>query len=286
VSLEKILPFDTVIYYICDQILYQKVMNKIKIHQNEVQLIKLLDNQELDIFTYSYLYQYLGETLKPLHSTLENLVDSGLLSRLEKGKYCRHNFRNEYVIANYLVSDGVIAYWSALNMHGLTEQFPNTIFVQTSKLKPKKVVFGVRYQFIKVKAAKMLGFVTEGYGNHQYRMTDIEKTIVDCFDLPEYSGGFAELLRAFSEAHLDAQKMIRYSQAIDNIAAVKRMACLTELLQKPNMTAFLDYAQSIVNRKYNLFDPWGTDKGEFVKTWRLRMNLSQENILSILNKQY
>ncbi|TVR88683.1 MAG: hypothetical protein EA411_04185 [Saprospirales bacterium] len=32
---------------------------------------------------------------------------------------------------NYLLEDVVVTYWTALNLHGLTEQFPNTVFVQT-----------------------------------------------------------------------------------------------------------------------------------------------------------
>jgi predicted transcriptional regulator of viral defense system len=30
---------------------------------------------------------------------------------------------------------------------------------------------------------------TMGYGNERFRITGIEKTLLDCFDLPQYSGG-------------------------------------------------------------------------------------------------
>lgn len=250
------------------------------------QFLALLDDFEIDVFTETTFQKITGQDLSGWMPQLRTLIKNGLVNSIEKGKYCRHTFRNEYVISNYLAEDGVVAYWSALNLHGLTEQFPNTVFVQTAKLKRNKSVFGVRYQFIKVKPGKMTGVEIQGYGNHQYRMTDIEKTLADCFDLPEYSGGFMELLRAFARAETKAEKLIKYCQAIDNISATKRMAYLTELLQKPDSEAFLEYAQSIVNKKYTLFDGLGEEKGDFVNRWKLRLNVSQEDILLICDKQY
>lgn len=249
-------------------------------------VLLFIDDSEIDIFEISDLAIKMQLPIAKLQPTLESLVRRGLLSRIEKGKYCRHNFRNEFVIANYLVSDGVVAYWSALNLHGLTEQIPNTVFVQTTKQKKHKTVFGVRYQFIKVKPEKMTGIIKEGYGNHQYRITDREKTLIDCFELPSYSGGFAELLRAFNEADVNASKLVRYGEALNNVSVIKRLAYLIEVLAKPNMEEFIAYAESRVNDKYNLFDAHGADKGDFNRKWRLRLNISEESIRNIANKMY
>ncbi|NJL15757.1 MAG: hypothetical protein HC913_23950 [Microscillaceae bacterium] len=103
---------------------------------------------------------------------------------------------------------------------------------------------------------------------------------------PNIRGGFAELLRAFAEAELDAEKMIAYCEAIQNISATKRMAYLAEILEKTNLQVFLEYAQSLVNKKYTLFDAFGEETGVFVKDWKLRMNVSKEDILYLVDKQY
>ena len=50
--------------------------------------------------------------------------------------------------------------------------------------------------------------------------------------------------------------------------------------------AYVKYAKQRINEKYNVFDPLGTDKGEFVKEWRLRLNITRDEILGICNKQY
>jgi len=109
----------------------------------------LLDDLELDIFSLQDLKKLTGTHFNNVSDLAENLIDKKILSRIERGKYCRANFCDERVIGCHLVVDGAVAYWSALNKHGMTEQFPNLTFIQTTLLKQVKVVFGVRYKFIK-----------------------------------------------------------------------------------------------------------------------------------------
>lgn len=252
----------------------------------QIDFLLMLDDYELDIFSLAEIKEQVKDKVKNINEILENLVHKKILSRIEREKYCHSNFRDANVIGCHLVSDGVIAYWSALNKHGLTEQFPNSIFIQTVKLKLDKTIFGVYYKFIKIASYKRTGIIQEGYGNHSYKMTDIEKTITDCFDLPQYSGGYEELIRAFYQAKLDSKKMIAYCKAIDNIAAIKRMGYLAELFKKSELTSFVNFAQKKINEKYNIFDPAGTEEGEFVNAWRIRLNISKEEILDICNKVY
>lgn len=254
--------------------------------QKQIDFMLLLDDYELNIFTLETLKQLLGNQVERINELVENLVNKRILSRIERGKYCRYNFRDEKVIGSFLVPDGAIAYWSALHHYGLTEQFPNSVFVQTTRAKQDKNVFGVYYKFIKISESKQAYLVKEGYGNHSYHITSLEKTIADCFDLPQYSGGYAELIRAFDEAVLDSNKLIEACKAIHNIAATKRMGYLAELCKKEELSDFIGFAQDQVNEKYNLFDASGIEEGEFVSKWKLRLNISEEDISGILNKQY
>lgn len=269
---------------------YQKVMARrylsVNVSEEQQQFIRLLDDYEIDIFSMDAIEKQTGKKFSNLNEILENLIDKQFLSRIEKGKYCRTNFRDELVIGTFIVKDGAVAYWSALNKHGLTEQFPNTIFIQTPHLKRDKTIFGIPYKFIKISPSKRAGIIEQGYGNRTFWMTDVEKTIVDCFDLPQYSGGYAELIRAFGQANLKSNKLIECCKTVHNIAATKRMGLLAEVLKKVDLKSFIDFAKSQVKEKYNLFDPQGSDKGEFVNEWRLRMNITKKEILDIINKQY
>lgn len=254
--------------------------------QPQIDLLLMLDDQELNIFSLDQMKKIAGKKFSNVSELVENLVHKKILSRIERGKFCKANFRDENVIGCFLVDDGAVSYWSALNKHGLTEQFPNTVFIQTTKLKPAKTVFGTKYQFIKIASTKRVGIAKEGFGNNQYAMTDVEKTIVDCFDLPQYSGGYAELLRAFQQANLDPSKLITYCKAVSNKAVTKRMGLLAEMFKAEHLKSFIEFARKEVNQKYNLFDPAGRDEGEFVNAWRLRLNIDREHIMNIMNKQY
>ena len=248
--------------------------------------VKYLEEEEISIFEIQNLKHALGLDNRTINDIVENLVKNGFLSRIERGKYCRANFRDENVIGTFIVEKSAVAYWSALNLHGLTEQFPNKIFIQTTKLKKDVEFEGTTYQFIKIREKKRIGIIFNGYGNYKYPITDIEKTIIDCFDLPQYCGGFAELIRAFYNAKLNAKKLIDYCNNVNNIAVIKRLGFLAELFEKKNLSSFVKFAKSKVNRNYNLFDTFGENTGESDNNWYLRMNLSKEKILEIVRSQY
>jgi len=97
--------------------------------------MKLLDEYELEIFRFEEVEIQINRKFDNLNEVLENLVHKDLLSRIERGKFCRANFRDENVIGAFVVKEGTVAYWSALNLHGLTEQFAKTIFIQTTHRK-------------------------------------------------------------------------------------------------------------------------------------------------------
>jgi predicted transcriptional regulator of viral defense system len=254
--------------------------------QTQMDLMRLMDDHEMDIFSLADIKTLAGDNSVNINEIIENLVHKKILFRIERGKYCRANFRDEKVIGCFLVPDGAVAYWSALNLHGLTEQFPNIVFIQTEYSKADKTVFGVSYQFVKIKAGKKIGINSEGVGNHKYRITDIEKTIVDCFDLPQYSGGYPELIRAFDKIKPDQDKLIAYCNATGNISVVKRIAFLAELLGKSKISRFLKYAEQEVNSRYVLIDPFGEEKGAFNNKWKLRLNISEEEIRAIRDNNY
>jgi predicted transcriptional regulator of viral defense system len=254
--------------------------------QQQLEFMKLLDDFEIDIFHFSEIEKKIKRKFNNLNEVLENLVHKKLLSRIEKGKFCRANFRDANVIGTFVVKDSAVAYWSALNLHGLTEQFANTIFIQTTHKKNDKTILGTAYKFIKIGPSKRSGITSNGFGNTKYQITDTEKTIIDCFDLPQYSGGYAELIRALNQANLDTEKMINYCKAVDNTAVTKRIGFLAELFEKKSLQPFIDFARAQANEKYNVIDPQGSDKGAFVSDWKLRLNISREELLGIVNKQY
>jgi predicted transcriptional regulator of viral defense system len=137
--------------------------------QQQIDFMLTLDDYELEIFTLEALKEQVSHKFGDINELVENLVHKKILIRLEQGKYCRSNFNDEKVIGCFIADAGSISYWSALNAHGLTEQFPNNVFIQTTKLKRNKTVLGTAYKFVKVAPNKIAGILTEGQGNRKYR---------------------------------------------------------------------------------------------------------------------
>ena len=95
--------------------------------RTHLDFLKLLDDQEIRLFKFSDIEMRLDQKYENLNEILENLVHKKLLVRLEKGKFCRSGLKDEYVIGTFLVEDSAVSYRSALNLHGLTGQFPDTV---------------------------------------------------------------------------------------------------------------------------------------------------------------
>jgi predicted transcriptional regulator of viral defense system len=77
---------------------------------------------------------------------LSRLEKKGWIERIEKGKYMiiprgaekgKYTL-NEFIIGSLLLNPYCVAYCSALNFYGLTEEFPNTVFLQTTSRKKKR----------------------------------------------------------------------------------------------------------------------------------------------------
>ncbi|MDD1744997.1 MAG: type IV toxin-antitoxin system AbiEi family antitoxin domain-containing protein [Candidatus Methanoperedens sp.] len=174
------------------------------------------------------------QSLKVMLSRMEK---EGFVERIEKGKYLiiplgarkgRYTI-NEFIIGSQFVKPAVIAYWSALNYHGLTEQIPNMVFIQTTSRKKEQrpEIFDVRYRIVRVTKQKFFGFEKVWIDDAAVQITDLEKTVVDCLDKPQYCGGIAEAAKAL-QGDLDIEKLKKYAMKIGNSAVIKRLGTLCE----------------------------------------------------------
>ena len=109
---------------------------------------------------------------------------------------------------------------------------------------------------------------------------------MDCFDQPRYAGHTADLIKAFYSAKLNNNKLISYTKAYNNIALTKRLGYLASLFHKNKLKSFINYANKKVNKRYNLIDAGGLQQGKFISKWKLRLNISEEDLLQMSQNQY
>ena len=182
-------------------------------------------------------------TSDPTRQFLERLQTKGWIKRIKRGRFAviplssgesRTPQLHEFIIAMELVSPAAIAYWSALNHHGMTEQLPRTVFVATNHpvRRPPGEVLGVSYKIISVRPEKFFGIAKDWIDEMPFMVTDREKTIIDGLDLPQYAGGVEEISKALATgwAQIDEAKLQKYASKIGNSAVAKRLGFLMEEL--------------------------------------------------------
>jgi predicted transcriptional regulator of viral defense system len=220
----------------------------------------------------------------PTRQFLERLQRKGWIRRIKRGRFAiiplssgesRIPQLHEFVVAMELVSPSAIAYWSALNHYGMTEQLPRTVFVATNHpmRRPPDEVLGVSYKVISLRPEKFFGIVKDWIDEMPFMVTDMEKTIIDGLDLPQYVGGVAEIAKGLSISwtQLNESKLRKYAVKIGNSAVAKRLGFLMETLGLGNVKALRKMATLALG--FSSLDPTLPHHGKYNRRWRLLINI-------------
>ncbi|MUV49754.1 MULTISPECIES: type IV toxin-antitoxin system AbiEi family antitoxin domain-containing protein [Haloarcula] len=220
---------------------------------------------------------------KTAREIASRLTEKGWLDRLfpgtyliipltagEKGVYTTH----EYLIAAHVATPMYIGYYSALSHHGLTEQVPRTVYVVTPARAQSREIHGVPYRVTTVTERKFFGFEPTSIEGTTVQVSDLEKTLVDCADHPEFCGGLRELATAMRTANQRGcawDTVGEYLERLDNGAATKRIVYLADQLgiNLPTREALVESFTS----GYSLLDPTQPETGSNNSTYRLQINV-------------
>ncbi|MFO7792470.1 MAG: type IV toxin-antitoxin system AbiEi family antitoxin [Candidatus Saliniplasma sp.] len=235
---------------------------------------------EGNTFTFEEAQKILPTSYPVTKMILSRLEKNGYIERIEKGKYMiiplgakkGEYTLDEFVIGSLLVKPHCISYWSALHFYGMTEQIPNTVYIQTTSRKKNRSleIFGVDYKVIRIKPDKFFGIRKEWIDENEVKITEREKAIVDCLDKPHYCGGIVEVAKALKTKDFDKERLVRYAEKIGNTGVIRRLGYLSDLLQ-------IDIpVEKVDTRNYLYLDPTMPKKGKRSSKWRLIVNLDDK----------
>ncbi|MFK8215503.1 type IV toxin-antitoxin system AbiEi family antitoxin domain-containing protein [Haloferax volcanii] len=211
------------------------------------------------------------------------LTEKGWLDRLFPGTYLIIPLTageeavyttHEYLIAAHVAEPMYIGYYSALSHHGLTEQVPRTVYVVTPTRAQSREIHGVPYRVTTVTERKFFGCEPTSIEGTTVQVSDLEKTLVDCADHPEFCGGLRELataMRTADERGCEWDTVGEYLERLDNGAATKRIVYLADQLGI-GLPAREELVASFTSG-YSSLDPTGPDTGSTDSTYRLRINV-------------
>ena len=205
-----------------------------------------------------------------------------LISPLSAGvesEYTEH----EFVIASSLAAGRpyYIAYWTALNHYGYTEQTPLTVFVATTSRISNADVHGVSYKFVTISKTKFLGTRGHLIGSKKVTISDRNKTIADALDHPEHCGGIEEVAKCLWNARGDVsfEKVVDYAKRMQNSTAIKRLGYLADVLGMDVPSSLYDQMRGLIGSGLSLLDPHSMKSKKSNPRWRLFVNASTDAIL-------
>jgi predicted transcriptional regulator of viral defense system len=221
---------------------------------------------------------------------LSQLDKKGVAQRVGRGKYViipadvvygRKSYVGDPII---LVSellketDYFFAYYSAAHVHGLTEQmtFKTTVAV-TKQTRPIRAG-NISINFITLKKAKFFGIQEKTYSNVPLKVSDIDKTLIDCIDRPDLCGGLPEVARialnTLERNQINYPQLILYLKKLDNHAVTQRVGFLIEYIAEKNAIHIppLDELTALVGPKIYPLDVKAPKKGKISKKWKIINN--------------
>lgn len=245
----------------------------------EQQLYFRLGEQEQRVFTIQDVVNILNVSLAHARNIAADMTKKNVIERVKPGLFVRipesvildkELYKEDAVlIAAKSFKKAFLSHYTALNLHGLAERYTTQIYVTTPYHQRDIYYHDIHIKYVSVLPKRFFGTKTITYSNNTISISDIERTILDVINKPEYAGGWNELIQCLKNLEsLDWDKLIAYIKKFENKALARRLVYIFEHLNTislPNQIKKQIINYSGTNIYY--FDP--TKKGTFEKEWNI-----------------
>lgn len=238
----------------------------------------------LGVFSLEEAQALLGDH-RPSHvrKMLVYLTQKGWIERVKPGLYAviplssgtaRTPQLHEYLVAMRLLEPAAIAFFSAMNFHGLTEQLPRQIFIATDHKVTRTVRESVGFSFriVALRPQRFFGLQKEWINDGPFMITDLEKTLVDGLALPEYVGGVGVVATGMAQSwqRIDEARLHEYARRMGISAVTKRLGYLQEALHLGDPEALRRSVR--LASGYPRLDPTLPAAGIHSRRWGIQIN--------------
>ncbi len=259
------------------------------------ELVAMLHERGRLVFTLADVVDITGLKEASARSFVRNLVARGVATRLRSGLYIlvpfelgreRKYMGNPYVVARELMGDKVyyLSHASAMDIHAMVTQPQLVVYVTSSAPMRGRTVLGTEFRFVRCKLSDVFGTAHHWVEKQEkVVVSDIERTVVDGLKQPEHCGGLTEVAKGFAmrRADVSLKKLVDYALRLGVGAVIRRLGFLMEIygIGAPEDLARL---REKLTSTYSLLDPVLPPEGKFLARWRLRMNVSPEEIQAVV----
>lgn len=119
-------------------------------------------------------------------------------------------------IHSLLGKDVVFGYGTALYLHGLSRygRLSEYYVLSPRDAKPKPIG-DVQVRFIQSPLRDQIGITKQRFGRSSVRVTDLERTLIDCLHRPKYAQGWENVVHGLHRAkRVNAPRLIEYVKSI------------------------------------------------------------------------
>lgn len=260
-------------------------------------LISTLYEENKIIFNLSDIERITGLNKNAASDLSSELIKRELIIRLKPGKYFiipqeigkeSLYIGNWFVVAREIVKSPYyyISYYSAMDIHNMLTQPLTKVYVTTTKREHKKVrrIVNAAFEFIHSNPEKIWGIEEAWVTNtEKVRVSDIERTIIDCLYKPKYCGGILEISKGIwiQKDNINFKKLINYLEKFDKFVVAKRLGFI---LQTYNLldSKLINEFKKFINQKYYLLDHTLPSHPTYKNSWKLIVNISPDELKKVI----
>lgn len=226
---------------------------------------------------------------------VKKLVERGIVTRLKPGLFILVPFEmgkeseytgNPLIIAREIMNgeDYFLSHVTAMEIHGMVTQPQLVTYITSLKPRRNTKTQGMEFRFIHSNKKYFFGLIDYWVTKQdKVKVSDLERTIIDGLKQPEYCGGLTEVAKGLWMRHNDmnVNKLIYYAVKINIGSVIRRLGYLLELY-KIGSPENWEILRDHLTETYVLLDPILPSEGKYVRKWRLQLNVSPEELLSIV----
>lgn len=260
----------------------------------EAKLLTTLASQDKNIFIAPEAQKVIGGSKEATNLMLDGLVKKKWLIRIMRGKYLivplsagmdAEHSENWYVVAKHLIepAEYYLSHYSALDIHEIAINPPITVYISSSIRRIPKEILGATFHFIYIQPKDVWGvedvWVTP---SQKAKVSDLERTIIDCLDRPDLCGGVSEIAKGLwtKRDKLDYKKLVGYAKKLGRKSVIKRLGFLLETYELGGSEVLAEL-RGMLTRSYSSLDPTLPASGHYNGAWRLRLNLDPDELKEI-----
>jgi predicted transcriptional regulator of viral defense system len=221
------------------------------------------------------------------NSAIRALQKNGLVKSIKKNLYVCNDVENrapvadKFKVGSSITKNSYISHHSALEFHGVGHQLFFEIYVSSSTVFNSFEFDGITYRYV---SSKLDDGVITYNTNRGVRVTNLERTVIDCIKDLDKSGGIEELLQSLRLiTFLDSERMMKYLMLYNIQFLYQKVGFLLKHFQNELKLpeSFFDFChKNILESKRYL-----TDKNEkdlvYNSEWRL---LVPENLMMFMEQ--